>query len=65
MLLYGSRDPIAPAAHAHAFQRAVPHSTLTILPGLSHLTLILNQRACNQAAAWLRQTLELAHLQGR
>lgn len=37
LLLWGSRDRVVPAATAPALQKALPRSTLRLLPGLGHL----------------------------
>ena len=58
LLVYGRRDDIAPADHGRRlYQVAKSHSHLLLVPGASHLTLILLPLATRFLADWFAQYL--------
>jgi hypothetical protein len=59
-LAYGQRDDIAPPDHGrHLHQVASTSSQLTIVPGASHLTLILMPETTYTLADWFATHLEV------
>ena len=58
LLLYGSRDAIVKPAQAEQARRAMPPgATFRLVPGASHLTLILSPLALEQIRRWAQQHL--------
>jgi len=58
LLLYGGRDAIVKPAQAEQVRRAMPPgATFRMVPGASHLTLILSPPALEQIRRWAEQHL--------
>jgi pimeloyl-ACP methyl ester carboxylesterase len=57
-LVYGERDPVAPVEHAQRLARVAPVPTqLTVVPGASHLALIVIPLAARTLAGWFAREL--------
>jgi pimeloyl-ACP methyl ester carboxylesterase len=53
LLLYGSRDVIAPTAHGLRLLARAPRATLQVAPGATHLSLTMEQPPLDALVAWL------------
>lgn len=63
LLVYGQRDDVAPADHGrHLCQVATAPSRFTLVPGASHLTLILMPQAIQVITDWFVQYLTPAEV---
>ena len=59
LLVYGARDAIVKPAQAEQVRRAMPHGAqFQIVPGASHLTLILTPAALSLIGSWFAEVLE-------
>ncbi|RME79180.1 MAG: alpha/beta fold hydrolase [Chloroflexi bacterium] len=57
LLVYSANDPIAPAEHGQALQKAAPQAELVVVRGPGHVTLTLVDMVNRQVAGWLKKRL--------
>jgi pimeloyl-ACP methyl ester carboxylesterase len=64
LLLYGASDAIVKPAQAALARHAMPHgATYQLVPGASHLTLILTPETLRTVGEWLVKTIDLNRTQ--